>query len=67
MSHPLTTQDIREAVTIAEEAFWASIAQQFPQAKTGALDLTVSVQTTVQNEKAVKAWVEANMGPVASG
>jgi collagenase-like PrtC family protease len=66
MSRPITRDDIKEAVRIAEEAFWASIAQQFPEAKTGALDISLSVQTTVQNEKAVKAWVEANIGPVTS-
>lgn len=64
MIRSITADDVRRAVSIAEEAFWASISQQFPEAKTGTVDISLSVQTTLQNERAVAGWIEMNIGPV---
>lgn len=53
-------QKITAAVDDAMEAFWASVANSFPEAKTGDLDPGVDTHFSAAADKAVKAWVNSN-------
>lgn len=57
----ISADRIMQAVDKAEEAFWKKIAELFPEAKTGDLDIGLTIQTTRQNVKAVTNWVETNI------
>lgn len=61
MTPKISDERITKAVDQAEEAFWKKIAELFPEAKTGDLDIGLTIQTTRQNVKAVKNWVETNI------
>lgn len=58
---PSMEDRITQAVDRAEEAFWKTIAELFPEAKTGDLDIGLTIQTTRLNIKAVTNWVETNI------
>jgi hypothetical protein len=53
---------IEKALDKGEDAFWAAIAAQFPEAVTGDLspDMVLTLRRTM--ERAVREWVNANVG-----
>lgn len=53
---------IEKALDKGEDAFWAAIAAQFPEAATGDLspDMVLTLRRTM--ERAVREWVNANVG-----
>jgi hypothetical protein len=55
-----TALKIRTAVNQAEEAFWATISEFFPEITTGDLDPLTSYSLLEEMKKAVTIWHEAN-------
>jgi hypothetical protein len=53
---------IELAVRSAEDAFWEEVVKQFPEAKTGDLAPDISVQLTQIMGKAIRAWIDVNIG-----
>lgn len=53
-------QRIRIAVGEAEDAFWAVIAEKFPEIKGGNLCFSVVLPWSKSNEDAVRAWLMSN-------
>jgi alkylhydroperoxidase/carboxymuconolactone decarboxylase family protein YurZ len=51
---------ISEAVELAEEAFWASVAGQYPEITTGEFDPMSSYYLREALESAVREWVAVN-------
>jgi hypothetical protein len=58
---------IQDAVEEGEEAFWAAVAQVFPEAESGDLDPGTTVQLKQTMERAVRAWVDFNVTPSDNG
>lgn len=58
---PVTPKQMEDAIDNAEEAFWATISDFIPQAKTDTIDPIVSKSLRKVMEKAVKVWVETNV------
>lgn len=50
----------KDAVENAECAFWASIAESYPEIKSGDLGPDVVIPFTIMTEKAVAAWLTGN-------
>jgi hypothetical protein len=57
----ITEQRITGAVRDAEDAFWAVVAEQFPEAESGDLAPDAALSLTRAMEKAVRAWIDANV------
>ena len=57
----ITEERISNAVLDGEDAFWAVIAEQFPEAESGDLVPDASMALTRALEKAVRAWIDANI------
>ncbi len=57
----ITEERIADAVQDAEDAFWAVIAEQFPEADSGDLSPDAAFALTAAMEKAVRAWIDANI------
>ena len=51
---------LENAITAAESAFWAAIADQYPEIKTGDLDPLEAVRLSEAMGRAVRAWLDAN-------
>jgi hypothetical protein len=51
-----------DAVEAAEEAFWAAVAQRFPEITTGDLPPDVVIPLHLENEKAICHWLGGNSG-----
>lgn len=60
MDHGYTDEDVRQAVSDGEDAFWCAVAQAFPAITTGDLDPGASQALTDAMRAAVAAWVDAN-------
>jgi len=58
------TIKIEELTRSALDAFWDTIAKQFPLAKSGDLSPLATVQLDTAAEKAVSEWIENNTRPV---
>jgi hypothetical protein len=58
---PSEQEVIAAAAAKAELAFWAAIAEYFPQAKTGDLDLSASHGFTQAAQTAVGNWYAWNV------
>lgn len=56
----MDAERIKEALQKADEAFWASIVESFPEIKTGDLHVSDFIELQQAQQAAVKAWVEAN-------
>lgn len=48
------------AVQKGEEAFWATVAAEFPEVTTGDLDPSTTISLTEKMRSAIAAWVEYN-------
>ncbi len=57
----ITEERIAKAVRDGEDAFWAVIAEQFSEAESGDLAPDASLALTRAMEKAVRAWIDANV------
>jgi hypothetical protein len=57
----ITDDRIAKAVRDSEDAFWSVIAEQFPEAESGDLAPDASLALTRAMEKAVRAWIDANV------
>jgi hypothetical protein len=57
----ITDERIANAVRDGEDAFWAVIAEQFPEAEGGDLAPDASIQLTIAMEKAVREWIDTNV------
>ncbi len=55
-------QRIEQALVKAEEAFWAAVAAQFPEAKTGDVGPWATMKLTNTMERAIREWVDENVG-----
>jgi hypothetical protein len=53
-------QRIETALNKGEDAFWAAVADQFPEITTGDLSPDAAFALTRAMESAILAWVEAN-------
>jgi len=53
---------IRSAVDEAEQAFWAVIASNFPEIKTGDLDPLTAFKLAQTMSDTVKIWLDTNKG-----
>lgn len=58
---------IKSATRKAEDAFWAAVAGEFPEATSGDLDPGAAVSLTQAMERAVRAWVDYNVTPDSDG
>lgn len=52
---------IHKAVLAAEEAFWAKIAELFPEAVSGDLGMNMSFRLDMLHHEAVTSWVDQNI------
>lgn len=52
---------IHKAVLEAEDAFWAKIAELFPEAKSGDLGMDMAFKLYTLHHEAVTQWVESNV------
>lgn len=57
-------EKLREVAREAAEAFWAKVAERYPEAKTGELDVITTVRLDNVMREAVMRWVKYNV-PVA--
>jgi hypothetical protein len=57
----ITEERISQAIQTGENAFWAAIASEFPEAKTGDLAPDTVFMLTGAMEKATRAWIDANI------
>ena len=55
-----TDERIEKAVKEAGEAFWAVIAERFPEAKTGDLYFDASIQFEDECESIARLWIATN-------
>ncbi len=53
---------IKLVASKAEEAFWAAVATEFPEAKTGDLGPWTSLKLTNLMERAIREWIDENVG-----
>ena len=51
---------LEKAVQAADYEFWKEIAKHYPEIETGDLCFSVVIRLTLEQEKAVKAWIEMN-------
>lgn len=58
---------IKAALQRGEDAFWESVAKEFPEATSGDLDPTLTVALTQTMERAIRAWVEYNVTTELNG
>jgi hypothetical protein len=58
------SQKIEDVTKTAMEAFWNSIASQFPNAKTGDLSPDATVRLENAAEHAVSEWIDNNARPM---
>lgn len=58
-----TTQDIRDARERGEAAFFAALAQAFPEIKTGDLPPDISERFSTACADVAIAWIESNEEP----
>ena len=62
-----TELKIRTAVNQAEEAFWATIAEFFPEITTGDLDPLTSYSLLEKMKETVTIWHEVNSPTTTKG
>lgn len=60
MSNQDTEKRMKKAIQEAEQAFWLSVAQSYPEAKSGDLDPGMFILENKMKE-AVEAWVDVNI------
>ena len=53
---------IKKALDKGEDAFWAAVAGQFPEATSGDLSPDMSLDLKRTMERAIREWVDANVG-----
>jgi len=53
-------EKVRKVVDEAEEAFWAIIAKNYPEIKTGDLCFSVVGPWTLGNRDVVRIWLDTN-------
>lgn len=58
---------IEDAIEKATEAFWAVIAEEFPEVKTGDVDPLYSMEWDRFVERHVKAWLRGNWPEASDG
>ena len=58
---------VKAALQMGEDAFWAAVAKEFPEATSGDLDPAITVALTQTMERAIRAWVEYNVTPEPNG
>lgn len=63
----VTDERIRSAVRKGEDAFWAAVAEAFPEATSGDLDPGMAVTLEQTMERAIRAWVDYNITLVSNG
>ncbi|MGP1715656.1 MAG: hypothetical protein ACTS9Y_00625 [Methylophilus sp.] len=51
---------IEEVVEKASMSFWATVAKNFPELKSGDLGIDTTFQLKIMMERAVAEWVEGN-------
>lgn len=54
---------IKTALRNGEDAFWAAVSESFPEATSGDLAPDASHALTRAMERAIEAWVDANVNP----
>jgi arginyl-tRNA synthetase len=57
----ITDERIAKAVRDGEDAFWAAVAEQFPEAESGDLAPDAAFALKRAMKMAVRAWVDANV------
>lgn len=58
----MTGEDrIEAAIRKGDDAFWAAVAAQFPEATTGILAPDAAVALSQEMGRAVRAWVDSNV------
>lgn len=63
----VSEQRIEQVVRGGEDAFWAAVAEQFPEAESGDLAPDAAYALTRAMERAVRAWIDANVGDREAG
>ena len=63
----ITDERIRSAARKGEDAFWAAVAKEFPEATSGDLDPGLAVSLMQTMERAIRAWVDYNITPESNG
>ena len=58
--HGYTSQDVHEAATRGEDAFWDAVAASFPGITTGDLPVNVAHDLSTAMRNAIVEWVRAN-------
>jgi hypothetical protein len=58
---------IKSAVREGEDAFWAAVAKEFPEATSGDLDPGMVMSLTQTMERVIRAWVDYNITPQQNG
>ena len=53
--------DVQAVADNAEQAFWAAVAESFPEAKSGDLDPMTAVRFSKAAKDAVREWVAWNV------
>jgi hypothetical protein len=64
---PVSDARVKSALQSAEDAFWAAVAQEFPEATSGDLDPGMAVSLKQTMERAIRAWLDYNITPESSG
>ncbi len=60
-AHKMDEKRIQHAISKGEEAFWAAVANEFPEATTGDLSPELVVEMNRILGRVVRAWVDANI------
>jgi hypothetical protein len=57
----MTVQErFNAAIADAEQAFWSSIADSYPEIKTGDMSLSDALEFQLAMETALQSWITAN-------
>lgn len=57
----LPENKLRAVTESALEAFWASVAERFPEAESGDVSPQPAIELKLAAEKAVAEWIENNL------
>jgi len=57
----MNKDELHDLIEEADIAFWAVIANHFPEAKTGDLSIDRTIRLTIAEQAAVKEWIANNV------